>query len=83
MVYVPVCLSPVCLYIYSFVKTYIHQKKDEYGGWPLPYGLNPYRYTAGGYCPILSVVGGYSLLMGCLVILRDIYIYDLHVVLFC
>jgi hypothetical protein len=28
---------------FRYVKVYIHKKKDEYGGWPLPYGLNPYR----------------------------------------
>ena len=29
--------------IYSYVKVYIHKKREANGGWPLSYGLNPYR----------------------------------------
>jgi len=40
------CLSYFgCLgWAMRYVKVYIHRKRQEYGGWPLPYGLNPYRF---------------------------------------
>jgi hypothetical protein len=29
-----------------FVKKYTREKRVEYGGWPLAYGMNPYRCSA-------------------------------------
>lgn len=39
----PFMNSRISLYGDRYVKVYIHKKREANGGWPLPYGLNPYR----------------------------------------
>jgi hypothetical protein len=43
----PLLSSPHCPFSPSirYVKVYIHRKREANGGWPLPYGLNPYRFV--------------------------------------